>query len=454
MASLSENVSGASRRSGKGLAPRRWHNLLGLYAGFALIMVDGTILYPMLRAIRAELGITASGASWLIAGYLLSFAAVLGFGHRVTERIGARRTLVAGAALFALASAVAVGAWSTSALLIARVLQGTAAAFIAPALAPLLQAALRNRPTDRVVLRWWAVIGASGGTIGLMLGGTFAGYLDWRWTFAGYLVVAVCVLALVLRQPAFAHHGHPAQRSPAPAGTWRRLRRRGAAGSVALLLLVGVSFDGTLFLLTLYGQQVLGYPPLTLALALTVLTLTSVAGSRVAQPALIRFGPRAAAVLGTAMILAGALVLLAISAPGSFAGDMLTGALLLGFGIGTAFAVAQTVIVLEAGKAHPLAENGLADTTFALGGATGLIVLSGIVAGATGDVALPAEVTAKLRTGFGVVAAAAAICAVAALALFPGRSARPGGPGVQRPDRVGEGMRIEGAGTLNGGTGV
>ena len=68
-------------------------------------------------------------------------------------------------------------------------------------------------------------------------------------------------------------------RSRAPLVLLRIFRARALVGGNLALLTAWMSVDGTLLIVTLYAQEVLGYPAVRFGLMTAVMTLTSVAGA-------------------------------------------------------------------------------------------------------------------------------------------------------------------------------
>src|ERR1700712_772756 len=86
-------------------APRSTIVIVIASMGFFLITLDISIVNVALARIRAELGGGIAGQQWVIDGYTLLFAALLLCAGNLSDRIGAKRALALGIAIFALTSA-------------------------------------------------------------------------------------------------------------------------------------------------------------------------------------------------------------------------------------------------------------------------------------------------------------------------------------------------------------
>src|SRR5215216_3152550 len=112
--------------------PRRWLALALLGTAFFMVVLDSTIVYVALPSIDADLSFSAGSLQWVMSAYLLAFGGLLLLGGRSADLLGRRRMFMLGVALFASASLICGLAWSDQVLIAARVLQGVAAAIMAP----------------------------------------------------------------------------------------------------------------------------------------------------------------------------------------------------------------------------------------------------------------------------------------------------------------------------------
>src|SRR6266568_6388532 len=109
-----------------------WVALAVLMAGTFMIVLDFFIVNVALPAMQADLQASASAIEWVVAGYGLTFATCLITAGRLGDRIGRRRAFSIGLGLFTLASAACGLASSSELLIVARLVQGLAAALISP----------------------------------------------------------------------------------------------------------------------------------------------------------------------------------------------------------------------------------------------------------------------------------------------------------------------------------
>ena len=147
-----------------------------------------------LPALGRNLGADAAALQWTINAYLLPLSALLLVGGAAGDRVGRRRLLIAGVALFALASLACAAAPRLPVLLAARAVQKFGAAALMPNSLALLGNAFSGdeaRPCDRH-------LGGGGGDRrrGPPLVGWLVEAVGWRAIFAINLPLAAGAMLL------------------------------------------------------------------------------------------------------------------------------------------------------------------------------------------------------------------------------------------------------------------
>lgn len=175
--------------------------ILGSTLGF----IDGTIVAIIAPAIRADLGMSLAGLSWVVNGYTLVLTAFILVGGSAGDVYGRRRVFGLGIAIFAIASLACAVAFSGGQLITARVVQGFGAALMVPSSLALIATYYPREERGRAVGIWAAASGVSA-AIGPLLGGAMVDAFGWRSTFYINLPLAVVTLWLLFaRVPDDAH---------------------------------------------------------------------------------------------------------------------------------------------------------------------------------------------------------------------------------------------------------
>jgi MFS family permease len=226
-------------------------------------------------------------------------------------------------------------------------------------------------------------------------------------------------------------------RHDAPLLPLRILRSRTLVGANAVMLLIGTLAVAMPFVLTLYGQQVLGYSAVKFGVGSVVLALGVTIGAIVGQGAVLKVGVKRLATTGMALMGAGSLLLTQISVGGSYFGDIFFGLVVFGPGVGFAF-VTATVAALGGVAEHESGlASGLNNTAFQIGAALGVAIATTVAVTSSKDY-LAAHVGANhlvvLNEGF-----RSAFLALVVLAVIGGALALLllGGPRTMLNDKAG-----------------
>src|SRR3954451_22963992 len=184
---------------------RLWGALIVLCGVLFLDGLDVSMVGVALPSIRADLGLDPSSLQWIVSGYVLGYGGLLLLGGRFADLLGRRRVLLGALGVFVVASVVG-GLVSDGTLLVAtRFLKGLGAAFTAPAGLSIITTTFPEGPARNRALSIYTATGASGFSLGLVLGGLMT-EVGWRWTFLLPVPIALAVLAfgtvLIPRDPA------------------------------------------------------------------------------------------------------------------------------------------------------------------------------------------------------------------------------------------------------------
>jgi DHA2 family methylenomycin A resistance protein-like MFS transporter len=428
--------------------------------GFFLITLDISIVNVALTRIRAELGGDITGQQWIIDGYTLLFAALLLFAGNLSDRIGAKRALAIGIAIFTVTSAACALAPSTALLIAARAAQGAGAAIMLPASMALVREAFPDPGRRARALGIWAVGGAVAGLVGQPLGGLLTTY-NWRWVFTINLPVCAAMLVFLVWVSTSPKRPQPFDwvgQVLAVVGLATLvygLIDGGHAGfgsgpvvlalAVAVISLVGfvvvqsrvrhpmmpldlfhahgfrialpvgfafmVGNFGNVFVIALYLQQHLGLSPLHAGLIFLPSAFFAIAGNLSSGIVTNRFGARVPVVAGLLSMVVGLTAML-ITAPLGL--PWLIAICVIPIGAGGSLAMPSvTSVVLEG---VPASQTGTASAVFntfrQVGGAVAIAVFGALIAN-------PDTIDRGLRLSLGIAAVLILLAALNSLRIRP-----------------------------------
>jgi EmrB/QacA subfamily drug resistance transporter len=164
-----------------------------------MVILDATVVNVALPSIRHDLDFSLDNLTWVVTAYSLAFGGLLLFGGRTGDLFGRRRMFMIGIALFAGASLVGGFANSEEMLIIARAAQGAGGAIAAPTALALLATTFTEPDARARAFGLFAAMAASGGALGLLIGGALTDYASWRWALFINAPIGAIVLFLAPR---------------------------------------------------------------------------------------------------------------------------------------------------------------------------------------------------------------------------------------------------------------
>ncbi|MEU3078767.1 MFS transporter [Streptomyces laurentii] len=418
-----------------------------------MLILDVNVVNIALPDLKAALGFSATGASWVLSSYLLAFGGLLLLGGRAGDVLGHRRGLMTGVAVFTAASLLGGLAGSAATLLAARALQGVGAALAAPTVLALIATHFPDEKARARALGLYAAVSGSGAAIGLVGGGLLTDWLSWRWVLFVNVPIGI---ALLIAAPVFLHETtrKPARfdlggaltstagmsalvygfiraaesgwadpltltsfalaavllavfvvvesRAEQPITPLRLLADRNRATGYLALLFVMAAGNAMFFFLTQFLQEVLGFTPIQAGLAFVPLALLILGASSVAARMLPRTGPRLLTAAGAAAISAGLVWFTRLTPEADYLSALLGPLLVAGLGMGTLLVGVTTVLMSGIAPKETGAASGLLNVMQQTGGALGLALMVTVFGAAARDAAeeVPAGLGTKAAADF------------------------------------------------------
>jgi EmrB/QacA subfamily drug resistance transporter len=413
---------------------RRWVILGVLVVGLLAIVIDNTVLNVALKTIAdpsGGLGASQSQLEWAINSYTLVFAGLLFTFGVIGDRIGRKRMLMIGLALFGLGSLLSAYSHSPDQLVAARAMMGFGGAAVMPQTLSIISNVFEPRERARAIGIWASAVGI-GVAVGPVLGGALLAHFWWGSVFLINVPVTVIGAAAVLALV-------PESRNPAPGkidyvgvlgsiaglvllvygivqggdtGSWARagvlipllaglavlalfawyetrishpsldvrlFRDRRLSASVAVIALLFFCMGGVYFFITFYLQNIRGYSPLHAGLLAVPFALGQFIVSPRSASLVTRFGARAVAGGG---MLANALAIAGYAALGAATPIwvLIVFYFIQGAGLGAAVPTATSAVMEVLPRERAGAGSALTNTARQVAVALGVAVLGSVLA--------------------------------------------------------------------------
>ncbi|HEY2644623.1 MAG TPA: MFS transporter [Galbitalea sp.] len=369
-----------------------WIAILASFVSF----LDGSIINVALPAIENELGGGLATQQWIVDAYLITLGSLILLAGSLSDVLGRIVILRVGLLVFGVASLLCALAWDPISMIVARALQGVGGALLVPSSLALITSNFDGVARGRAIGQWTA-----GTTLaflaGPLLGGVIVDTIGWRWVFVinvfpitatfillailkfkdvrqpgvsiDYLGAVLCVLGLGGPVYALIEQGRYGWSSPQIyipfiigilcfAGFIVRQRfakqplmplslftvRNFAVGNISTALVYAALSIGGL-IITIYLQQVAGWPATLAALASLPISILNISLSSWFGTLAGRYGPRWFMGFGPIVGGLGYLLMLMSSENLNYWTELLPGIILFGLGLSATVAPLTAAIL-------------------------------------------------------------------------------------------------------------
>jgi MFS transporter, DHA2 family, multidrug resistance protein len=407
----------------------RWWALAAVALSFLVVGLDSYIVVTALPTFSVRLGASESQLQWVTAAYTLAWAGLLLPIGKLGDKIGRRRLLTAGLALFGVASVVASQVSTAGELIAMRAVMGAGAAVIMPmgmAIIPLLFPEAADRRRAVTVTTVGALIAMP---LGPLLGGWILTHFDWGWIFlinapiAALALLGVRLLVPESRDPANPRLDWPGSLLAAagivgivyaiieePGRGWdtqtlasllggvvltglfvlrqrtatqplidlRLLLNRLFSWGTAAFALLSFALTGVLFILTPFLQSVQGNDAQGTGLRLLPMIAALIAAAGASQAAAGRLGVRAVIPAGMAVSAAGLVILTQVTASSGY-GLVALALAVFGAGLGLGLPLAAESVLGTLAPHQTGMGNAVSRTVQSVGVALGTAILGSVL---------------------------------------------------------------------------
>lgn len=416
---------------------RRWAILGVLMLSLLIVVLDNSILNVAIKTISTPeptgLGATQGDLEWAINSYTLVFAGLLFTAGLLGDRLGRKKVLLAGLAVFGIGSALAAESGSPVQLILFRAVMGLGAAFVMPATLAVLMNVFEREEQPKAIGIWAGGVGLAI-AIGPITGGVLLDHFWWGSVFLvnvpivivaiGLMIwlvpesrdpkpgridlvgVALSVVGLVLlvygiiKGGQLADFTDPAvlgtslagvavlvgfvlyeKRSDHPSIDISYFKNRVFSAAISSLALVFFALMGVTFFAVFYTQSVRGYSPLQTGLLMLPLAAAQLIFAPRARLVVDRFGVRAVCT-GGLLLLAAMLAAFATLEADTPIWILEVIFFLMGTGMAHIMTPASVVIMQALPREKAGSASALSNTFRQVGGALGIAVLGSVLSAA------------------------------------------------------------------------
>jgi EmrB/QacA subfamily drug resistance transporter len=379
--------------------------ILGSFVAF----LDGSVVNVALPAIRRSLGGGITAQQWIVDAYLLTLGSLILIAGSLSDLFGRKRVFAGGLLGFGAASLACALAPTPTILIVARGLQGAAGALLVPSSLALIISQFTGDAQARAIGTWTAWTGISF-IVGPLVGGALvdAGGAahpgSWRWVFAinvapiaatmlvlarlppdhacergrsvdvwGAALCALglgCVIFALIEQPkagwtapqiwiplasgvaALAAFFVWELAAPDPMLDFALFRSRNFAVGNAATVAIYAGLTAATFQLTLFLQQVAGYPAFAAGMALLPVTLLMFFLSPRFGRLAGRHGPRLFMAAGPIVAGVGLWMLARMGVHPRYSRDVLPGMIVFGLGLASTVAPLTAAVLGGVDERH------------------------------------------------------------------------------------------------------
>ena len=408
----------------------RWLALAVLATTVLIANLDNTVLNVALPTLVRDLNASSTDLQWITDAYIIVFAGLLLAAGSLADRIGRKKTFLAGLAIFAAGSGAAAAATSVSTLIAARAGMGIGGALMIPSTLAIISNMFHDPAERQRAISLWAGTSGIGVALGPIIGGLLLAHFWWGSVFLINVPIAIIGLIAAIWLVPDSKNEHaanpdvpgalmsiaglgavlwaiieaptrgwsdPAILAAAAAGAailgafaaWERhtthpllnlsfFRKREFAAAIPAVATVTFGLYGALFVLTQFFQFSLGYTPLQTGIRVLPAASALLVIAPASAVAVRKIGAKLTMTAGLVLIAAGLWQISGATTATTFAGTVL-GMVLLGAGAGLAIPTATGSVL----GSVPDSDSGVASATnttaMQVGGALGVAVVGSLL---------------------------------------------------------------------------
>lgn len=179
--------------------PLQWIILIIIILIYLPVSIDATVLHVAIPTLNDALNLSNTQLLWVIDIYSLIMAGLILPMGALGDRIGYKRLMLIGSALFGLASLCAAFSDTAYSLIASRALLAVGAAMIIPATLSSLRLTFLDEKQRNFALGIWGTVGGGGAAIGPLVGGFILEHYHWGSIFLINIPIILVAMFLIYK---------------------------------------------------------------------------------------------------------------------------------------------------------------------------------------------------------------------------------------------------------------
>jgi len=417
---------------------------------FVVSQLDVSIVNVALPQISKSFSAGVSALQWIVDAYTIAFAVFMLSAGGMSDLLGSKRIFQLGLLIFGIASLGCGVSWSAVSLIGFRVLQGIGSAIMIPSSLSIINHNFSHQPHDRSrAVALWTAAGGVAMAAGPILGGLLMHVSNWRMIF--FVNLPICLVGILCSFKLITNGRKPNKGFDLPGQfTWMlaltaliasiiewhhlgpknpliyggivfsaialliflRIEKKAKAPILPLDLfkksnfnfLVGLgmlfngAYYGTIFILSLYLQQVLHYSSLGAGLGFLPLTAGFIISNLISSKMMPRYGTRIPILIGVGIFVTGFIMLL-IAKENTPYWQLFIPFFTIPLGMGLAVPAMTTGILSTVDKTRSGIASAVLNTTRQAAGAVGVAVFGAMTNGGASAIVHAIAVSAIISAG-------------------------------------------------------
>lgn len=399
---------------------------------FVVSQLDVSIVNIALPQIATSFTADISELQWIVDAYTIAFAVLMLSAGGMSDLLGSKRLFQAGLLVFGIASVGCGVSWNPFSLIAFRLMQGIGAAAMIPSSLSILNQSFAHDKTQRSrAVALWTAAGGVSIAAGPILGGLLMHISNWRMIF--FVNIPLCLAGILLSIKLNESEKHPNKGFDIPGQlTWMlaltaliaaiielhhlgfnnpwiygglifsaamlvwflRIEKKAKSPILPLdlfksanfnvLVLMGIvlngSYYGTVFVLSLYLQNVLHYSSLTAGMAFLPLTAGFIIANLISGKLMAKYGTRVPILIGLVISITGFTCLL-IAHVNTPYWQLFIPFITIPMGMGLAVPAMTTGILATVAKTQSGTASAVLNTTRQAAGAMGVAIFGAMANG-------------------------------------------------------------------------